>query len=1543
MNETCGCCEGIEKITPIAIANRPGLSVLVYRVGTHASFLETMEARLSNLSIPLADLGISSGASNAGDQQLYPLRLLTTRAPYDPAIALLDAWATVADVLTFYQERIANEGYLRTATERRSILELARLVGYTLRPGVSASVYLAYTMEVTSTPTTIAIGNRAQSLPDPGQQPQPFETSDPLYASPQWNNLQPRLTRPQFITQGKADTPGNVDTQRNADIIDTLYLQGAATGLKPNDPVLLIFTDNTDPAANPPGQFVRFVAAVEPQAAQNRTKVTLQDVVTVNTLCRAILQTIQHYLDLPAFCVSAKDPLADEVMTILIPPPGVQPSQSHDLMSDIGRYLNDSSVDVTTVTDRLILALNGGGGTQGLQDIRAQASGAGDAGDASVANWLDGLINDLEKVLNRVIVSKTATGMAKMSFAIVPAWKTRLLVPALQAFGRSPRSSIALDGPPPANSGLGLSLPGLVASLSKPVSQQPANSQNLARSVRQSFSPQSDILPQLLTTLNPALQPTFYPTISNAVVTLPSDLQSALALRVKSTPFGSNAPLRPVTNDKGIVVDHTEWPIAGTTAVEVELRSPVSEKNAVTRITAFSNALARAAFGTLPEALISIKQNEQTLSGQVALDKPNIQTAIGGIPVNISIIVTRLRFVNALSDVEAVDIYIDGQQVAQNLSFGEVGRYVAIEPGVYSLQDTTDSSKHRLKFMKAGSTKPEDEVIFTGDPLTIELTANTLVAAGKDVDSRKLQPLDDNLSPTQTDRARLRFVHASTLGNLTVNFSGEPQPVLVEIGSTSSLDIKAGTYSLTVTPQGDNKVLLTLSNFNLAAGKIYDIFLIDDGTGSLSAQFAQPIEVPGLFPGERFRLLFAFPQQNRKFKVIVAVGGSATVAQPALLIVQVADDGDSDDDDDSLVLTQMFTKAPQTQVNSIAGRNIVINVGENNLPLSISDESLEPVPQDQWNVVALDAKFDQVIPGSWVVIERPDKGKTIISRVVSTQQVAKADYGVTGNVTQLTLDQPWLDDKDVSLATLRQVTVYAQSVAQNLADETIDPVKEAVCGEQVELDAVYNGLHTGRWLIVSGERTDILGASGIQGAELVMLAGVKQAVHQVLVSGSVATSDANTIDLPGDKTHTFLTLANALAYSYKRDTVTIYGNVVRATHGQTQGEVLGSGDGSKMLQQFALRQSPLTYLSAPTPAGAASTLKVYVNNIEWHEVDSLASLGPSDHEFITQTDDDAKTSVIFGNGQHGARLPTGVENVTATYRTGIGKPGNVHARQISLLATRPLGVKGVINPLPASGGADKESRDQARRNVPVAVLALDRLVSVQDYADFARTYAGIGKASARAIPNGRRQLVHLTIAGADNIPIDIDSDLYRNLYQALRQSGDPNVPLQVAVCEVLLLLIQARVHILPDYQWEFVESTLRAALLDAFSFEQRELGQPVFQSEVISVMQGVAGVDYVDLEIMGAIGQSTLLSAVRKLAGKNPPDPQDPSEPFEPSETEANELLELLNLTDHNDVFVNLAEFNPTTDDPNNINPAQLVFLSPDVPDTLILTELTDA
>jgi predicted phage baseplate assembly protein len=262
-----------------------------------------------------------------------------------------------------------------------------------------------------------------------------------------------------------------------------------------------------------------------------------------------------------------------------------------------------------------------------------------------------------------------------------------------------------------------------------------------------------------------------------------------------------------------------------------------------------------------------------------------------------------------------------------------------------------------------------------------------------------------------------------------------------------------------------------------------------------------------------------------------------------------------------------------------------------------------------------------------------------------------------------------------------------------------------------------------------------------------------------------------------------------------------HGNVVRLPTARLVGDA-GSGDGSKALQRFALKQSPLTYVSAPTPSGVESTLKTFVNDIEWHEAPTIYGLQPTDRNYQSKRSDEEVTSIIFGNGKQGARLPTGLENVRAQYRQGIGKAANVAERKISMLAAGPLHVKEVINPRRASGGASSETRDQARRNTPLAVLALDRLVSTSDYADFARTFGGVGKAYSIRLSDGVRELVHVTIAGAEDAPIEADSDVLRNLRVALNQFGDPAMPVSVAVRERCCSRISAGVRLKPDYVWE---------------------------------------------------------------------------------------------------------------------------------------------
>ncbi len=402
--------------------------------------------------------------------------------------------------------------------------------------------------------------------------------------------------------------------------------------------------------------------------------------------------------------------------------------------------------------------------------------------------------------------------------------------------------------------------------------------------------------------------------------------------------------------------------------------------------------------------------------------------------------------------------------------------------------------------------------------------------------------------------------------------------------------------------------------------------------------------------------------------------------------------------------------------------------------------------------------------------------RRIVRQVAGAQTTARTAYGISGKSTLLTLHQAWLDDDDRSMATLRATFVYGQSEPLTLSEEPISTIMD---GQEIELAGLFNELTAGRWIILSGERADIPGVTGVKVSELMMVSGLHHDYDP---------------QLPGDKTHTTLLLATPMAYKYKRDTLAIYANVVKATHGETRKETLGNGDGSQALQTFDLKQPPLTFVPAPTPAGVESTLQVYVNDVAWHEVDTLAGLGPKDRNFVTKTSDDARTSVIFGNGVSGSRLPTGLVNVQATYRQGIGKPGNVLAEQISLLQSRPLGVQSVINPLRASGGADAEPRDVLRENVPLAVMALDRLVSLQDYADFTRTFAGIAKADVRSFSDGRRELMHITIAGADDIPIDPTSDLYRNLLAALRRYGDPGLPIRVDRRELVMLVLSAKIR-----------------------------------------------------------------------------------------------------------------------------------------------------
>jgi predicted phage baseplate assembly protein len=326
---------------------------------------------------------------------------------------------------------------------------------------------------------------------------------------------------------------------------------------------------------------------------------------------------------------------------------------------------------------------------------------------------------------------------------------------------------------------------------------------------------------------------------------------------------------------------------------------------------------------------------------------------------------------------------------------------------------------------------------------------------------------------------------------------------------------------------------------------------------------------------------------------------------------------------------------------------------------------------------------------------------------------------------------------------------------------------------------------------------------------------------------------------------------------FKRSTVTVHGNVAVATHGETFAEVLGSGDGDRAFQRFPLSRPPLTYQSAPVPGGRASTLQVRVGNVLWQEVENLANEGPESPSYQVEIDEAGNAAVRFGDGRYGARLPTGQENVTAAYRSGVGLPGMVEAGALQLLLTRPLGIREVTNPVPAAGAAPPDSLETARANAPVAGRTLGRIVSFSDFEDFARSFAGIAKVKAVPIAG-----IHLTVAGVGGAAVEPGSALYGNLFEAITAARLPGPPLSIASCQKVPLRISAQLVVDPRHRSEDVFARVESALLEAFSFERRELEQPLHASEVLRVAQSVSGVVAVDLDALHRAGAPAGLETV---------------------------------------------------------------------------------
>jgi predicted phage baseplate assembly protein len=528
---------------------------------------------------------------------------------------------------------------------------------------------------------------------------------------------------------------------------------------------------------------------------------------------------------------------------------------------------------------------------------------------------------------------------------------------------------------------------------------------------------------------------------------------------------------------------------------------------------------------------------------------------------------------------------------------------------------------------------------------------------------------------------------------------------------------------------------------------------------------------------------------------------------------------------------------------SAASRGIYVTVGippqftpRGPLRLVIEVVTALAVSSESPTVLELNERRDDILAGSYVMIEDGSQAPVasavtqlnprgdsqfsypIVTQVQSASPTVVNRYGMSMTVTRLKLASNWIDKGKRLLSDVRNLVVHALSVPLDLMEV---PWDAPVSGQTVEVDGLYPGLDTGHRLVLTGTRADpALGDATVQAGEAIMVAGV-----------SAPADPSHT----GQTPCTTLRLATPLAYTYRRDTVTLYGNVVPAHHGATITET-PTPAGNPANPVFTLAQSPVLADPSGTEAGFASSLQLVIDGRTWTWVPRLDDNTPA-RSYTTGTDNQGRTTITLGQP-----LPHPASTVTAKYRAGIGSAGNVRAGQLSQPLTRPLAVAKVTNPLPASGGADPDGPDTVRTGAPRGLQALGRVVSVQDAADIALSWAGIGKATATLGGDGNRDTPIVAVAGLSPTPLDPGSTLITDLTAALAAAGEIAVPIKVVPAASTLIVLDMQIRHDPDNSWRTIEPAVRTELTDTYGYDHRDIDEDIVISDLIAIVHRVDGV-----------------------------------------------------------------------------------------------------
>ena len=269
---------------------------------------------------------------------------------------------------------------------------------------------------------------------------------------------------------------------------------------------------------------------------------------------------------------------------------------------------------------------------------------------------------------------------------------------------------------------------------------------------------------------------------------------------------------------------------------------------------------------------------------------------------------------------------------------------------------------------------------------------------------------------------------------------------------------------------------------------------------------------------------------------------------------------------------------------------------------------------------------------------------------------------------------------------------------------------------------------------------------------------------------------------------------------------------------------------------------------------------------QWQEVPHIIDFGPNDPVFSITTDANEFQFVVFGDGVSGT-IPPANAVIKTRYKFGGGAAGNISTNLVTEIVYIPgLGPSEtalladaveVTNTTVGIGGSSPEDNDSIRKNAPLALTALNRAITLKDYAALALQVQGVGKAKAVA---DIWTSVNLYVAPQRNVdsidqfpgyssnPNDTGVLLaeWTSLETAVSQFLTDKTQIGVSVTVVPPTYTPVVVDIFYTKQPQYTEQTIETAivqqLFDRYSYVNSSFGAIIHPEEIEATIRQVPGV-----------------------------------------------------------------------------------------------------